>query len=90
MTKADLINEIAGRTGHGKAIVHEILDEYFQVVRESIMNSMSVQVRGFGTFFRKKKAAKTARNIAKNTTITIPAREVPAFRPSRKFNNSLK
>jgi DNA-binding protein HU-beta len=90
MTKADLINELAGRTGFSRAIVREIIDEFFQVVKESILNHFTVQIRGFGTFFRKKKASKKARNLSKNIPITIPAHEVPAFKPSKEFQNCLK
>jgi DNA-binding protein HU-beta len=90
MTKADLIDELAGRTGYSKAIIHEIINEFFQVVKESILNNLSVQVRGFGTFFRKKKASKKARNLSKNIPMTIPAHEVPAFKPSKDFQNCLK
>jgi DNA-binding protein HU-beta len=59
------------------------------VVKESLVRGMSVQIRGFGSFFRKKRASKKARNISKGTTIDIPAREVPAFKPSREFLDSL-
>ncbi len=90
MTKADLIGELAGRTGYSKAIIHEIIDEYFQLIKESILNNLSVQIRGFGTFFRKKKASKRARNLATNKPMTIPAHEAPAFKPSKEFQNCLK
>jgi DNA-binding protein HU-beta len=90
MTKGDLINEIADRTGFSRAIVRTILDEFFQVVKESILNNFTVQIRGFGSFFRKQKASKRARNIAKNTSITIPAHEAPAFKPSKEFRDCLK
>jgi DNA-binding protein HU-beta len=49
-----------------------------------------VQIRGFGSFFRKQKASKRARNIAKNTSITIPAHEAPSFKPSKEFRDCLK
>ena len=51
---------------------------------------MAIQLRGFGTFFRKRKAAKKARNISKNTMIEIPEHEAPAYKPSKEFAASLK
>ena len=90
ITKADLVAEIASRTGYSRVIVQEILDEFFQVVRESIINSLAVQVRGFGTFFRKRKASKKARNIGTGVTIEIPEHDVAFFKPSKSFQSDIK
>jgi DNA-binding protein HU-beta len=49
-----------------------------------------VYLRGFGSFIVKERAAKTARNISKNTTITIPAHKIPAFKPSKQFVGVIK
>lgn len=62
---------------------------------ESIKNSLlsekeNVYLRGFGSFIIKHRAAKTARNISKNTTITIPAHDYPAFKPAKTFIEDLK
>ena len=64
MTKADMVNEIANRTGLSKAEIKTIIEEFLQLIKESILAGMSIQLRGFGTFFRKKKASKKARNIS--------------------------
>ena len=47
-------------------------------------------LRGFGTFYSKKRSEKTGRNIKKNTTIIIPEHYVPAFKPSKKFITKVK
>jgi DNA-binding protein HU-beta len=47
-------------------------------------------LRGFGSFIVKKRAQKTARNISKNTTIIIPEHNIPAFKPAKTFNISVK
>lgn len=90
ITKADMISEIAGRTGLSKADIRVIIEEFMQLIRESVLKGFSVQIRGFGTFFRKKRASKTARNISKGTSIEIPAHEIPAYKPSKSFTNSVK
>ncbi len=69
MTRADLIGEIAGRTGYSKAIVKTVIEEFFLVVKESLLHRISVQIRGFGSFFPKRRASKKARNIGKGITI---------------------
>ena len=47
-------------------------------------------LRGFGTFLIKQRAQKTARNITKNTTIIIPAHDIPAFKPAKEFVSKVK
>jgi DNA-binding protein HU-beta len=50
----------------------------------------NVYLRGFGSFIVKKRAQKTARNISKNTTIIIPAHNIPAFKPAKTFMGEVK
>ena len=45
---------------------------------------------GFGSFIIKKRAKKTGRNISKNTSVVIPAHNIPAFKPARDFSNDVK
>jgi DNA-binding protein HU-beta len=47
-------------------------------------------LRGFGSFIIKKRAKKTARNISKNTTLIIPAHNIPSFKPAKTFVNKVK
>ena len=49
-----------------------------------------VFLRGFGSFIVKTRAEKTARDMAKNTTITIPAHNIPAFKPAKSFVAEVK
>lgn len=90
ITKADIIDEIGSITGVDKATVRIVIEAFMQVVKESLLKGFMVQLRGFGSFFRKKRASKKARNIAKNITIEVPAHEVPAYKPSKSFVNDIK
>ena len=73
MTKADIINEISATTGVAKKDVTVTVEALMKVIRDAMCNEENVYLRGFGTFVVKKRAEKTARNISKNTTLTIPA-----------------
>ena len=53
-------------------------------------NKNNVYLRGFGSFIVKKRAKKVARNISKNTTITIPEHNIPAFKPAKSFAAKVK
>lgn len=85
MTKADIVREIAKKTGIDNATVLASIEAFMDTVKDSLANEQNVYLRGFGSFILKKRAAKTARNISKNTTIIIPEHHIPAFKPSKTF-----
>jgi len=85
MTKADVVSEIAKNTGIDKATVLKTIESFMDVVKDSLAKNENVYLRGFGSFIVKHRAEKTARNISKNTTIIIPAHDIPGFKPSKSF-----
>ena len=90
MTKADIVNEIAKSTGVEKVMVQTIVEAFMDNVRNSLIENNPVYLRGFGSFIIKKRATKVARNISKNTTITIPEHNIPAFKPAKSFAGEVK
>lgn len=90
MTKADIVNEIAKSTGAEKILVQTIVEAFMDNVRNSLIENENVYLRGFGSFIIKKRATKVARNISKNTTITIPEHNIPAFKPAKSFVAKVK
>ena len=90
MTKADVINEIAERTGLEKTDVSATVESFFTVVKDSLADGENIYVRGFGSFINKKRAKKIARNISKNTAIVIDEHYIPSFKPSKMFVEKIK
>ena len=91
MTKADIINEIAATTGISKKDVAVIVESFMASVKDSLLTKReNVYLRGFGSFIIKHRAAKTARNILKNTTMTIDAHDLPSFKPAKSFIDERK
>ena len=90
MTKAEVVNEIASRTDVNKNDALKIVETFMEVVKDSLNEGKNVYLRGFGTFQIKHRAEKTARNISKNTTVIIPAHNIPAFKPSKYFVEEVK
>ena len=86
MTKADIINEIAMATGVQKRDVTVVVESFMETIKNSLLEKKeNVYLRGFGSFVIKHRAAKTARNILKNTTMTIEAHDLPSFKPSKSY-----
>jgi DNA-binding protein HU-beta len=90
MTKADLVTEISEKTGIEKVAVQVTVEAFMRSIKSSLERERNVYLRGFGSFVVKKRAEKTGRNISKNTTILIPAHNVPSFKPSKTFVEKIK
>jgi DNA-binding protein HU-beta len=90
VTKADVITEIAGKTGIEKEEVAKTLESFFTVVKQSLAEGESIYVRGFGSFINKKRAQKVARNISKNTAMVIDEHFIPSFKPAKTFVEQVK
>ncbi len=90
MTKAEVIAEIAERTGINKDDVQNTVEAFFKVVQKAMENGENIYVRGFGSFINKKRARKVARNISKNTAMIIDEHYVPSFKPSKAFIEKIK
>ncbi|MBB3186895.1 HU family DNA-binding protein [Microbacter margulisiae] len=90
MTKAEIVNEIAKETGIDKVSILKTVESFMENVKVSLSKGDNVYLRGFGSFIVKQRAQKTARNISKNTTIVIPAHNIPAFKPAKTFFESVK
>lgn len=90
MTKAEIVKQIAEKTGIEKETVSAIVESFMEQVRSSMIHGENIYLRGFGTFQLKQRAEKVARNISKNTTIVVPAHKIPAFKPSPEFVSKVK
>lgn len=90
MTKAEIVSEIAEKTGVDKVEVLTTVEAFMNSVKNSLARGENVYLRGFGSFVVKERAEKTGRNISKNTTIIIPAHHIPAFKPAKTFVDKVK
>ena len=59
-------------------------------IKGSLIKGNPVYLRGFGSFIIKHRAQKAARNIKEETTMTIPAHDIPAFKPAKSFVAAVK
>jgi len=90
MTKADIVSQVSENTGIEKVTVQKAVEAFMETVKASLTEGNNVYLRGFGSFIVKNRAAKTARNISKNTTMIIPAHNIPSFKPAKEFVAQVK
>jgi DNA-binding protein HU-beta len=88
MNKNGLVAEVAKRTGSSKADVARAIDASMDVIRETVSKGDRVSLVGFGTFERKRRNRRIARNPRKpETPIVVPARDLPWFTPGKEFKD---
>ncbi|NNC69694.1 MAG: integration host factor subunit beta [Flavobacteriaceae bacterium] len=90
MTKAEIVANISDKSGIEKADVLRVVEDLMKEIKGSLESGNNVYLRGFGSFTVKTRAEKTGRNISKNTTIKIPAHNIPAFKPAKVFVEGVK
>ncbi|MDO4228474.1 MAG: HU family DNA-binding protein [Capnocytophaga sp.] len=90
MTKAEIVSKIADKLGLDKNDVQATVENFMDEVKSSLEGGNNVYLRGFGSFIIKTRAEKTGRNISKNTTIKIPAHNIPSFKPAKVFVDGVK
>lgn len=89
MTKAEIAAEISKTTGYERAAVVTVIEQFMNVVKDSLAHGENVYLRGFGSFIVKQRAEKTARNISRNTALIVPAHYIPAFKPAPSFKEEV-
>ena len=90
MTKAEIVNKISSELGIEKSYVLAAVESFMSEVKGSLESGNNVYLRGFGSFVIKTRAEKIGRNILKNTSIKIPAHNIPSFKPSKIFLEGVK
>ena len=90
MTKNDIAVELCKRIPDlPKSTALHVVDGVTDILSDAFDRGENVYLRGFGSFIVKQRAEKTARNISKNTTIIIPAHNIPAFKPAAEFKKEV-
>ena len=89
MTKAELVTNVAGKSGLTKKDAEKAISAVIEVVTEALANGDSVQLVGFGTFEVRERAARTGVNPQTKKKIQIAATKVPAFKAGRALKDAV-
>ena len=83
MTKSDIIKEVAEGTGLTKVEIEAVLEGVILSISDSLRRGERVDIRGFGSFIVKQRAARDARNPATREIVKLKERFIPAFKVSK-------
>ena len=89
LTKAEIVEIIAEKSGVNKKDIHSIIDSIFEEIRQALTEDKVVELRGFGTFeIRTRKGRKKARNPKTGEIIQVSDHGVAVFRPGKELKES--
>ena len=89
MNRAQLVEALVKETGAKKKDVEAILKAYIDVVEKTVKKGDKVQIVGFGTFERRSRKARKAKNPQTGETIKVAAAKVPAFKAGAAFKEAV-
>ncbi len=89
MTKAELVEEVAGMTQltkkHAEIIVNTVLD----CIVDSLRVGSKIELRGFGSFRIRSRSARVGRNPKTGVQVDVPAKLIPYFKPGKELKGLL-
>lgn len=91
MNKSEMAKKLAQRSGLTQALSAEVLEIIFNPVMGLIADELDaggkVGIGGFGSFEVRRREARTGRNPRTGETISVPARNYPAFKPAKNLKD---
>ncbi len=90
MTRHELIEALAARTGATKLRTGIMLDALVDIIETSVGNGEKVGITGFGTFDLGKRAARRGVNPQTHAEIQIPEMPMPRFRAGKRFKEGIR
>ena len=89
MTKADIVERVAEGTGLTKLETEAIIEGFLDTVIQFLKEGKRIEIRGFGSYRVKKKAARYARNPRTGEKVFVEEHYVPVFKFSNDFKNAV-
>ena len=89
MTKQEMIDKIAAKTGETKKATDDTVKAFVEVVTEALVAGDKVQLVGFGTFEVRERAARTGKNPQTGEALEIPASKAPAFKAGKALKDAV-
>jgi integration host factor subunit alpha len=90
LTKAQLADLLFEQIGLNKREAKDMVDAFFDLVSESLVNGDDVKISGFGNFQIRTKAPRPGRNPRTGEAIPIQARRVVTFHASHKLKEQIQ
>ncbi len=90
MIRSELIQRLAAdNPGLSPRDVEAIVGTFFDTITERLADDGRVELRGFGAFSTRARAARAGRNPRTGEAVTVDAKRVPYFKPGKEMRARL-
>ncbi len=90
LTKAELSEMLFERVGLNKREAKDMVETFFEEIRDALVRGESVKLSGFGNFQLRDKPQRPGRNPKTGESIPISARRVVTFHASQKLKAQIE
>lgn len=90
MTKKEIVKTISDEIGLTQLKTKEIVQKTFDAIVEALVDGQRVELRNFGVFEVKKRAARKARNPRTGAKVNVPEKFVVTFKPGKEMEEKVR
>jgi nucleoid DNA-binding protein len=90
VTKKEIVKTIADEIGMTQLKTKDIVETTFRVLVDSLVQLQRIEIRNFGVFEVKRRAARKARNPRTNEKVFVPAKFVVVFKPGKEMEDRVR
>ena len=89
LTKEEIVNSIYMQIGYSKKISENLLEDFFEIIFNSLKKNNKVKIAKFGTFQVRFKKSRIGRNPKTKEKKVISERKVILFKPSKELKKKI-
>ena len=90
MTKKEIVKTISDEIGLTQLKTKEIVQKTFDAIVETLVEERRIELRNFGVFEVKKRAARKARNPRTGDKVYVPEKYVVTFKPGKEMEERVR
>ena len=90
MTKKEIVKTISEEIGLTQLKTKEIVQKTFDAIVETLVEEKRIELRNFGVFEVKKRAARKARNPRTGDKVYVPEKFVVTFKPGKEMEERVR
>lgn len=90
MTKKEIVKEISDEIGLTQLRTKEIVQKTFDAIVKTLIEERRIELRNFGVFEVKKRAARKARNPRTGDKVFVPEKYVVTFKPGKEMEERVR
>ena len=90
MTKKEIVKTISEEIGMTQLKTKEIVQKTFDAIVETLIQERRIELRNFGVFEVKKRAARKARNPRTGDKVFVPEKYVVTFKPGKEMEEKVR